>query len=461
MHKMTTRRSFLFSACFLTVIFSTQAQSNKFIYEAPNLKLTDTSITDSLRTVTLADMPKTDHLNTTRLHNVTPMTQKLWDMALRDAEVNIVSTKNGDKYFGAGRTFGMTVFERDISFSGILALNKLYPDIMLSSLKFTRDLRLKLGLQVCRGLAVKEIKGNWIEDKAMTQKQFVDKYHTHPYTRRTDDVVWMWAAYDLFENNPRMADWQWFYNTSHACFEKLYNPFFDPSDGLYRGQAAFIDIHEIDHQTTGYPMDFTESDCVLVKALSTNALYYQALKDMASVCQKLGKDTEAAEWSKKAESLRKAIIKNLRFKDGSFTYFKDKNGIMQPRREALGAALAVITGVVKGEDARKCLAGYPISWAGIQLLYPFYPDDQKRVYHNNTSWPFVDTFFMWAKEIADGKDYTAQNAAMMARITKDGSFREIVDWITKEPSRSKNQLWSAAGFMNVCFRAGLINQQDK
>lgn len=458
---MTIGKFFLFTMFSFATIFGARAQNVRFIYEAPNLKLTDTSVTDSLRTVKLSEMPKAGHINKTELHNATPMTLKLWDMALRDAEVNIVTSANGDKYFGAGRVFGMTVYERDISFSGILALNKLYPDIMLSSLKFTRDLRLRLGLQVAKNLIVKEIKGNWAEDTSMTQKQFMAKYHTHPYTRRTDDVLWIWAAYDLFENNPEIADWQWLYNTAHACFEKLYNPFFDSSDGLYRGQAAFIDIHELDHKTTGYPIDFTESDCVLVKALSTNALYYQALKNMALVCEKTGKNREGAEWNKKAENLRKAIIDNLRFKDGSFTYFKDKNGKLQPRREALGAALAVITGVVKGEDAKKCLAGYPVSWAGIQLLYPFYPDDEKRVYHNNTSWPFVDTFFMWAKEIADGKDYTSQNAAMMARITKEGSFREIVNWLTKEPARSKNQLWSAAGFMNVCFRAGLVNQQPK
>ena len=457
MYKIKLGKYLFFMLAIFTSIDSVQAQNSRFIYEIPGLKLTATSITDSLRTVVLADLPEAKHTNQTQLRNATPITLKLWDMALHDVETNIVSTDKREKYFGAGRVFGMTVYERDISFSGLLALNKLYPKIMLSSLKYTRDLRLKLGLQVSKGLAVNEIKGNWIEDKAMTQKDFVQKYHTHPYTRRTDDVVWIWAAYDLFENNPAIADWPWLYATAKACFQELYNPFFDSSDGLYRGQAAFIDIHEIDHQTTGYPQNFTQSDCVLVKALSTNSLYYQALKNMASVCKKIGKEEEGIQWLKKAENLRHAILKNLRFKDGSFTYFKDKNGILQPRREALGTALAVITGVVKGKDAQKCLANYPFSWAGVPLFYPFYTDNNG-VYHNNTSWPFVDTFFMWAKEIADGKDYTSQNAAMMARITKGESFREIVNWKTKEPSRSKNQLWSAAAFMNTCLRAGLVEQ---
>ncbi|MDR1809301.1 MAG: sulfatase-like hydrolase/transferase [Prevotella sp.] len=427
----------------------------RFLYDAPKLVLTDNSITDSLRTITLDEMPNVYPANKTQLINPTLMTERAWRLALRDAESNIVTSSNGKKYFGAGKTFGMTVYTRDISYSGVLGLNMLYPEIMKSSLEYSRDVRLGLGLLVPVGQTVPEIPGNWVEDT--TPGTFLNKYKTHPFTRRTDDVVWVWAAYDLFDKNPELADWQWLYDKITDSFSILYNPFFDASDGLYHGQASFIDIHNVDSKTTGYPQDYSVNDCILVKATSTNSLYYMAHKCMADVCEKLGKTAEAAEWRTKAQALRTAMLSNLRFADGSFSYYKDKNGVLQPRREALGAALAVITGVVEGEDALKCLAGYPVSWAGVQLLYPFFPDITG-VYHNNTAWPFVDTFFLWAKEMAEGTDYTSQSAAMLTRCTYGGSFREIVNWNTKEPARSQSQLWTAAGYINVCLRAGIVGE---
>jgi hypothetical protein len=432
-----------------------QAQ-DKFVYSASNLVLTENSITDPLRTQNLSDMPNTYPANKTKLINPTPMTERAWCLALRDAETNIVTSPDGKKYFGAGKTFGMTVYTRDISYSGVLGLNKLYPEIMKSSLEYSRNVRLTLGLTVPAGQTIPEINGNWIEDT--TPGTFINKYKTHPYTRRTDDVVWVWAAYDLFENNPGLADWQWLYDKITDSFSILYEPFYDSSDGLFHGQASFIDVHNADGtKTTGYPHDYSMNDCILVKATSTNSLYYMAHKCMAKVCEKLGKNSEASGWLTKAEALREAMLSTLRFADGTFTYYKDKNGNLQPRREALGTALAVITGVVEGEDARNCLAGYPVSWAGVQLLYPFFPDISG-VYHNNTAWPFVDTFFLWAKEMAEEKDYTSQSAAMLTRCTYGGSFREIVNWNTKEPARSQSQLWTAAGFINVCLRAGIVGE---
>ncbi len=439
-------------------LLTSRAQGQRFTYDGPDLRLTPTEVSDPLATITAAMIPECDPANKTAIRNATPMTQKLWKLALRDIESNIVQDK-GTKYFGAGRVFGMTVFTRDICFSGIFGLNELYPDIMLSSLKYTRDLRLKLALYTPKDFAAWEIKGDWKED-TIGMGEYVKRYHTHPFTRRTDDVVWVWAACDLIEKNPAMADqWQWLYDTTHECFKKMYDPFFDPSDGLYRGQASFIDIHEGEKRTTAYPQDYHMFDCILLKSTSTNCLYYQAMKSMEKACKKLGKHKEAKEWKKRGEALRKAIVKNLRFPDGSFAYYKDKYGVLEERREALGAALTVLTGVVEGKDAVKALEGYPVIWAGVQLLYPFYP--WRSVYHNNTAWPFVDTFFLWAKEIAEKKDYTDQNAALLARVTKGGSFREIVNWHTKQPDRSHSQLWTAAGFVNVCFRAGIVETEKK
>lgn len=432
--------------------FSCKHEAN-FIYKGNNLSMIENEIIDSLRTISHDSLPIRNPENKFKLEYITPLTSKLWNIALTDIESNIVNTGNG-KYFGAGKYFGLRIYTRDISYSGILGLNELYPREMLSSLQVTRDVRLRLGLHVAKNYIVPGINAEWKED-TLSEGEFLKKYHTNSYTRRTDDIVWLWAARDLFHRHPDIADWQWMYVQGNQCFERLYWPFFDENDGLFRAQASFVDIHYKGRKTTGYPREFSITDCVLIKPLSTNCLYFQGMKTMAKACKKLGKKKEAVEWEKKAASLKQSILTHLKFEDGTFSYFKHQNGTLEPRREALGSALAVISGVVQGKDAKKSLAGYPVTWAGVPIFHPFYPWD--RSYHNNTAWPYVDTFFLWAKEISENKDYTSLNAALLARTcVKDGSFHEVVNWKSKEPHGSGSQLWSASAFVNVCERAGLV-----
>ncbi|WP_291592306.1 glucosidase family protein [Bacteroides sp.] len=443
----------LLFCCLLSTI---GCSAQKIYYEAANLKLTERFVLDSLRTIDMQMLPSVEPANMTELSKGTPIMHKLWKVALSDIESNIVQTNNG-RYFGAGKNFGLRIYTRDISFSGILGLNVLYPEEMLSSLKTSRDVRLKLGLRVAKDYLVPGIGGDWMEE-SFDEKTYLNKYNTNSYTRRTDDVVWLWATRDLFEKNENLAEWQWLYEVGKKCFDKLYSPFYDESDGLYRGQASFIDIHFEQSKATGYPQDFSIADCVSIKALSTNCLYYEGLQTMAMACRKTGRKTEGIEWEMRAKHLKNAILSNLRFKDGTFSYFKYMNGELESRRDALGSALAVITGIVKGKDAKVCLSDYPVTWAGVPLFHPFYP--WAKSYHNNTSWPFVDTFFLWAKELAGHKSYASQNAALLARTcVKGGSFHEVVNWKTKEPGGSGRQLWSASAFVNVCLRAGLVDAE--
>ena len=75
-----------------------------------------------------------------------------------------------------------------------------------------------------------------------------------------------------------------------------------------------------------------------------------------------------------------------------------------------------------------------------------------------------------AKEIADGKDYTGYNSALLARTMgtkfsekRDmewggfGSFHEKVTLPSGLISGSGSQLWTSAAFMNVCLRAKLVD----
>ncbi|MFW6303855.1 MAG: MGH1-like glycoside hydrolase domain-containing protein [Candidatus Sumerlaeota bacterium] len=423
-------------------------------YNGPILKMNDSSITDSFGTVHLEDLPDPEPKCDIRLENTTPLIKRLWKIALDDVEQNIVETQNGI-YLGAGTHFGVTVYTRDISYSGILGVNDIYPEMMRRSLEMTRDVRLRLGFRAARQYAIDEIDAPWIEED-LSESEFKNKYDTNSYTRRTDDVVWLWAFEDLIDKTgPAEADWQYIHRVGSQCFETLYEPFFDPDDGLYRGQASFIDIAWEDGHSSGYPQGLNIADTVLLKASSTNCLYVKGLEVMARACRELARDDEAAEWRKRADDLRRAILDELLLDDGTLAYYKDRHGKLEERREALGAALAVLLDVVEGEQAKTMLGDYPITDAGVALIHMFYDDE--RFYHNNSAWPFVDTFFLWAWEKATGEDRTAENAALLGRTCAvDGSFHELVNYKTKEIAGSAHQLWSAAGFINVCRRRDLF-----
>ena len=425
-----------------------------FQCEEIGLKLTATSFTDSLGTVSFDQLPDPAPECKVMLKNVTPLTERLWRNALAAIERNIVQTSDG-KYFGAGTDYGLWIYTRDISYSGLLGLIDLFPQQLLDSLKVSRNIRRRLGFTVSgEGYFVPEIDVPW-KSAGLDEQSFIRKNQTNSYTRATDDVVWLWCADQLLTKHGGKDDWKWMYETGTSYFDEFYTPFFDPIDGLYRGQASFIDIHFPERKSTAYPEDFTVQDCVLLKSVSTNCLYAQGLDGMAKASARLGLRSESKRWKEKAKALRAAVRQELRNGDGTFTFFKDRYGKLQPRREALGTALAVITRVVTGSDARQALAGFPITDGGIPLLLPFF--QTPRFYHNNSAWPFVDTFFLRAWEQAYHVDRTALNAALLARICRlDGLFREVVDFRSKRPQGSRNQLWSAASFIDVCKRADLL-----
>jgi hypothetical protein len=424
-----------------------------FLYDSSGLKMDAVSVRDSLRTIRLEDLRDVQPACPVRLQGVTPLTERLWRVALGDIEKNIV-TAGGVTYFGAGKEFGASVYERDIAFSGVLGCNALYPDIMLSSFKFTRALRRKLGFTTSRSHAIAEIPAPW-EPLDLAQREYFLKFHTNEITRRTDDVIWIWAAEDLLMKLDQ-PDWAWLYSEGTWFFENIYRYFYDESDGLYRGQATFVDVHMEFKQQSGYPTAWGLRECIMSKAVSTNALYFQAMEVLSRTASRLGHSADAVLWAQRADDLKKAMCREMRHPDGTFTYLKTRDGKLLKQRHALGEALAVRFGVVEGDEARAALAGYPVTDAGVPLIYPFFNHpDNPQIYHDQASWPFADTFFLAAKEKAFGIDCTAQNAALLARTcVQDGTFHEVVNMNTKEPFGSGSQLWSAAAFIDVCRRAG-------
>ena len=457
-----------------TVTVGGNKVKTRFLFEQGPLVMTADALRDANGSFSLAQLPNPEPKCKVELKgDVTPLTRRMWKIALDDVERNQVENEAGRMYFGAGSRYGDRVYTRDISIAGVLGVNRFYPEVMLSSLRVTRDVRRNLGYRVSAPHVIPEIQVPW-EVIAEEDKEVMLKYKSNSYTRATDDVIWLWAGDDLFTIHPELADWKWMLENGEHFFKVFYEPWFDKSDGLFRGQPLFHDI-----TNSAYPVGMKVADCVLLKALSTNCLYYRGMLAMAKACEKAGRPaSEKQQWLDRAAALKVAILKVFTKPDGTLAYYKDRHGEIMPNREILGTAFAGLFGIVAGESAKAAFADYPMTDKGIPLFSPFIPGNTGP--HNTASWPFCDTFFLWGKEVADGGDHTAQNAALLGRSLgtafapkkkkgnneKDwgaglGSFHEKIPLPSGLIDGSGHQLWSAAALLNVCIRAGLLSEKSK
>lgn len=387
-----------------------------------------------------------------RLAGTGPLTQRLWAIALDDCERNIVSVGD-DRYFGAGASFGAKVFTRDIAISGLFGLNRLHPELMLDSLRHTRALRWRMGFAIATGYeglrAVADVP--W-EVVAASEAELLARFHTNSYARRTDDVIWLWAAADLFHGCPALADWAWLLAEGERFFARFYQPFHDPDTGLYRGQSCFVDVHFVGTPATGYPQEWSIADCLAACATSTNALYVQGMRCLALAAQHCGEAQRATAWDRRADTLAEAMRRHLLLPDGHVAYLRDRHGRRDARRHALGEAWTVELGIVSGDAARRALADPLGDPRGVPLFAPCFSRD--RFYHDNSSWPFVSAWYARAAAAAGLADGLAGCAGWLAYACRDG-FQEVIDTRDWSVRGSAHQLWSAAAFCDLCRRVGL------
>jgi len=233
----TTRRQTLLSAGMaafyslldrdpLSVLEAHTGSRPRFLYDKLPLSLTANSVTDSQRTL-LLDQVEDAHLAVAcRLKSyATPLTQRLFCCAVHSFEQNVYDKDPLGVYLTAGTVWGARKYTRDVSYSGILGANVLFPSLMLSSLKNFVKTREELGWRVPIGWDAPSpelAKVGWVVEP-IDKNTYLDKYHVDPYTHKTDDVVWLWCMHDLFHRNRVIADWQWMYEAGKRQFESTYD----------------------------------------------------------------------------------------------------------------------------------------------------------------------------------------------------------------------------------------------
>lgn len=404
--------------------------------------------------------------------------------ALWDVELNVVDSL----YFGAGKAFGPIVFTRDFSLSGLLALNRLYPRLMQSSLHYDREVRFRAHWSVQKQCSVVGKIGWPLVRTELEKQDFLHEYRTSDITRRSDDVVWIWACHDLLSRGPvtlaTPTEWRWFYDTAVRCFRDYYLVFHDSSDGLYRGQSCIVDVMMCGYQAQSWQEDPRDAAhflvkhvddldnparwrpglfpvslrrSLMVKAASTNALYVIAMRCLADAAGRLGLPADARTWRERADDLRLRLRGALLQGEGHPGYLIWDDGQIDRRQHVLATAFWTMSDVLDRNEARRALALYPTLDWGVPFYDPFFADNP-HLYHNHACWPFADAFFhaAWQK-VESSPDNLLRWACRLGRACRDGrGFREITESSSGRLAGSSHQLWSAAGFLGACLELGWI-----
>lgn len=414
------------------------------LYQGEHLVLERDRIRDAGWERRLDELPDPRPRHPARLTGTTPLMERLWRIALQDIESAAVDSESRP-CFGSNDVRGERISTRDVSFAGVLGVTLLYPGLLQSSLELTRERRDALGFRVASGHELPEIPVEWTVE-AVGERAFAARHGAHSYTRCTDDVIWLWPAGLLAEENQGLEYWWWIYGMGTRCFERFYDPFQDPADSLFCGQPCVgtpVDTASRGHDLSG-GADWKA--CVLSKALSTNCLYWRAMQTMVIACEEVGRDDDADRWEKRARELRAAIRSEFQRPDGSLASGKNRLGLQAEERDAMGTALAVLFEILPRDEARAAVANYPAGESGVPPVYPA-PDTSKAPpARTDDVRPLAATCFLKALEKVDGCDRTDLNAALLARVLGD----------TGGTRPTGNRLRNGAAFVDVCRRAGLV-----
>lgn len=361
--------------------------------------------------------------NYPRLESDVPLANALYTLSLNELELD----KRKDGSLSAGKDWP-GVWTRDTSYSIYLALAMVDPEAAKKSLL----------LKVRRDRIVQDTGtgGSW----PVSSDRECWALAAWQIYLATGDQNWLEQSYTIIRNS--IAD-----DEAIAI---------DPHDGLVRGETSFLDWRQQTHPRWMQPVDIYES-----KSLSTNVVVYGVYRILAAMAKEQnisGTSGSNESWDEKADHLQQAI--NAKFWIPQKGYYGEYLygpvwQSLSPRSDAIGQALAILTGLAPADRQASLLSSVPVMDYGIPSLYPQLPGIPP--YHNRSVWPFVQA--LWTVAAADHKDEPAV-AHGLAVIARSGALfltnRENYVLETGTPYgteiSSDRQLWSVAGDLAMTYR---------
>ena len=397
--------------------------SDKTVYSSKNFSITSSDVEWKGSRFEAPELASNPAYGTVKGAN--RLETAVYDLAVAEMVKNIEEDgtfRTGEKWSG--------VWTRDISYSAILSLAHLEPEVVKTSLMKKVDR-----------------KGRIIQDTGTGGA----------WPCSTDREVWAIAAWEVFLETGDYAWLRQVYPIIRRSLEDDLETAYNPESGLFRGESSFIDWRQQSYPQWMQPVDIAQSEC-----LGTNAVFYRAFDVMAHMAKMLGssKKSDERKFSQRAASLKQAI--NDKFwleEEGYYAQYRyGRNAkVLSPRAETLGESLCILWGIASADQAREILGNVPVCEYGPVIFTPQISSQQS--YHNNAIWPFVTSF--WGKAAAQ----TGNRTALMHAIASNeraaaafGSHMENLvasDGTTETLLDSPRQLWSIAGHIGL-FREALL-----
>ena len=337
----------------------------------------------------------------------------LYKMSLEE----MVKAIEPDSTFRTGKEWA-GVWTRDISYSIILSMAYLQPDVAKKSLLKKVNKRNRIIQDTGTG-------GAW--------------------PASTDRMIWATAAWELYKST---GDEDWLkqaYQIIKNSTEDDYKVAYDKVTGMVKGESSFLDWREQTYPKWMQPVDIYESEC-----LGTNAVHYNANIVLSNMATLLNDKISAAKYKQIAERIKAGINKYLWLPEkgyyGQYLYGRSAK-IVSPRAEALGESLVVLFGIADGKQ-KQVISKTPVMDFGIPCIYPQIPNIPP--YHNNAVWPFVQTYYALAAAKAGNEDAVMESIATIYRpaalwLTNKENFVASTGDFAGTQINSSNMLWSLSG----------------
>lgn len=353
-------------------------------------------------------------------HSDQILVDALYNMALDETAMLIEE----DSTFRTGAKWA-GVWTRDISYSVLLSLGMIEPEIARKSLmrKVKRD----------RIIQDTGSGGAW------------------PVS--SDRVVWTLAAWELYKITAN-HDWlQRVYEIVKNSLNDDLQTVYARQYGLFKGESSFLDWRE-----QSYPKWMDNVDISQSMNLGTNAVFYRTFKIMGRMAEQLDNPEAADFYNRQATRIKRGINEHLWNENRGYydqylygRYYMNAS----PRSEALGESLSILFGVAEAGKADRIISEMPVTPFGTPTFYPQIPNIPP--YHNNSVWPFVQAYWNWAA--ASRKNEQALNfglasiyrPAALFLTNKENFVAENGDFKGTQIN-SDRQLWSVAGNLAMVYR---------
>jgi glycogen debranching enzyme len=222
-----------------------------------------------------------------------------------------------------------------------------------------------------------------------------------------DRIIWAVGAWRYVSTTGDTAFLTEAYPIARTTLELLDAEHFDRRHGLYRGGAVMQD------GISGYPEPYPEpgnpssfvhdhAGTRTLMCLSTNAVYVLALRALAEMAEALGRPSgEAAGYRGRAVELAARLNESMwREEAGLYGYFLTEDGELAPHQEAMGLALAILSGIAGPARAARVLAGIHREPRGVVNVWPHFAgyDAERPGRHGAMCWPMV--MGVWADAAA-------------------------------------------------------------